>query len=116
MRYLRSGYEGLGGHLGTTRGEGLEGRFWGHSEVQSEVNLRSILRNLINSPEKAFIWPWVGPWPQIYVKYGSWDGCGLVPGIAPLQPPTRTHYPGYTLPPLPYLGDATALPHGHTAE
>ena len=37
MGYLRTGYGGLGGHLGTSLRSGLEGRFWVNSEVYSEV-------------------------------------------------------------------------------
>ena len=32
------------------------------------------------------------------VKYGSWDGCWVVPRYSPSQPPQSSHHPGYTPP------------------
>ena len=48
MGYLRSGYEGLRGHLGTS----LEGGLGGVSEGQSEGHSGSILVNLRSISEK----------------------------------------------------------------
>ena len=47
MCFLRPGYEGLGGHLGTTWGHGLEGQSEGHSRVNLGPILDPISGNLI---------------------------------------------------------------------
>ena len=79
MGFLRSGYHGSEGHLGTIWGPGLEVRSEGHLGSiwgQSEVNPGPYLRNLSETSRKAFIWPWVGSLTSEYTKYGSWDWSG----------------------------------------
>ena len=63
----------------------------GHIEVNSRPYLRKPHRNL----KIAFIWPWVGSCLKNRLNRGSWDGPGLVPGIAlpGTHPPP---HPGYT--------------------
>ena len=95
----RSGIWGSEGHLGTIWEEGLEGR----SEGQFWSILRSILVNSeVNEGlrlKKTFIWPWVGPQPQKYMKYGSWEGTGPGYRYSPPRPTPPPHHPGYTPPP-----------------
>ena len=52
MGFLGSGYRGLEGHLRTSLGTRLGGRFWGHSEAYLGPILDPYLRNLIISLER----------------------------------------------------------------
>ena len=72
--FLRAGYDGSEGHLGTSLGGYLRVDsevHLGSILVNSEVNLGPSLGNLIEYIELAFIWPWVGPFSLRYTKYGS---------------------------------------------
>ena len=95
----RSGYEGLGGHLGTSLG--------GVWEVDSRVNSGSILDLFWTQSEKPHRWVRnclhlaVGRVLNlIYTVYGTLGMGWVGTGIAPLQTHPAPHYPGYT-PPLP---------------
>ena len=68
MRFLRLGYEGSEGHLGTSLGYGSEGRFWGHIWVISGSHMRPYLRNLMKYLKLGFIRPWVGPEARIWLN------------------------------------------------
>ena len=95
------------GHLGTSLGGGLEGRFW----VNSEVILGPFSGPYLKKPHEylriAFIWPWVGYLKSNILNMGPWDGTGLGTGIAPPHPPTVPTTPG-TPPPYLWLGVTAA--------
>ena len=91
MGYLRPGYHGLEGHLGTIWGPVWEVRSEGHLRS----NLRSILVNLgpiLRKPHqytKYKVLRAVGRALRLeYAQYGSRDGSWLGTGIALPDPPS----------------------------
>ena len=99
------------GHLGTSLGVVLEGRFWCHSGSILRSILDLILGNLIKTSRIAFTRPWVGSEAWNMTKYRVLRLVWWGTGIAPSQDP-----PSYTTPgtPPPHPLHPTSRLHGYT--